>query len=690
MKITDVISFIVPNDVFSGLFVAIIVITSIVTMIWLALSAKPINWEKNWNKSDLNETSSDLDEYGSINELSEAVATKAEKIADIVPSLLLVFGLLGTFIGLGVALNDASSVLANANSVGMDGAMSKLMSMMGGLGVKFKTSTWGILCFILLNIVFNAMASSEKRLTWVINKVRKETIEKKTRQLNIEEQRQKNLLDSMLMINQSNADNNKNILDKMGQVLNDLSKLNTNHNQLIVETLNKSIDATSDLTATLSQNHDRMILHIKNTNQPVLESLNQLNKILDNQFASNIEELKNISKHNDLINQSVKALNSLTTDNHDTLMKHSKSSNKQIIDSLAKSNDSFEQSSKNSLQELQKIASYNEATQNAMQDFVGKTVASMSSIGNSADKMAEAASAVGNSANELNVVVDNLQSELKSVITMIKDDLGTTITNMGDSFENNMSSMSNAMSIATDGISTSVEALSQSVDKTLVEVTKVIEESMTLQRKSANEFTVTSDGLNTQIFTMTDLIQQLSGDITSGLSAISSNGRRMESLSKSFETITANNSALVEKMESLVQTNNNFSGLLNDGLQQFNQHNELTKDYRKSLADNASTTNKHMENLVKTNHDFSAMLNDALQKFNQQNQIEQDYRKSLANNTSTTNKYLESLIDKTVVQKNSFDENKNILQTSLDKLSALQELSNQLVSLANSKAKQEA
>ena len=70
MKITDVISFIVPNDVFSGLFVAIIVITSIVTMIWLALSAKPINWEKNWNKSDLNETSSDLDEYGSINELS--------------------------------------------------------------------------------------------------------------------------------------------------------------------------------------------------------------------------------------------------------------------------------------------------------------------------------------------------------------------------------------------------------------------------------------------------------------------------------------------------------------------------------------------------------------------------------------------------------------------------------------------
>ena len=129
------------------------------------------------------------------------------------------------------------------------------------------------------------------------------------------------------------------------------------------------------------------------------------------------------------------------------------------------------------------------------------------------------------------------------MITMIKDDLGTTITNMGDSFENNMSSMSNAMSIATDGISTSVEALSQSVDKTLVEVTKVIEESMTLQRKSANEFTVTSDGLNTQIFTMTDLIQQLSGDITSGLSAISSNGRRMESLSKSFETITANNSA---------------------------------------------------------------------------------------------------------------------------------------------------
>ena len=65
------------------------------------------------------------------------------------PGLLLVIGLLGTFVGLGIALNKASEILQQAQGAGMDQAMGNLMGMMEGLGTKFKTSTWGIIGFLL-------------------------------------------------------------------------------------------------------------------------------------------------------------------------------------------------------------------------------------------------------------------------------------------------------------------------------------------------------------------------------------------------------------------------------------------------------------------------------------------------------------------------------------------------------------
>lgn len=192
-----------------------------------------------------------------------------------------------------------------------------------------------------------------------------------------------------------------------------------------------------------------------------------------------------------------------------------------------------------------------------MQDFVEKTADSMASIGSSADKMAVAATAVGSSAEGLNDVVENLHNELEGVMEMIKQDLSETISNMGNSFEENMSTMSNSMGQATLGISKAVDELSTSVDETMKEVTKVIGDSMDLQRKSANEFTVTSDALNGQIFEMTDLVKQLSSDITSGLKAVSESGRRMKSLDSRYEKYS-------ELIERVTETNQK---LLNDNQQ---------------------------------------------------------------------------------------------------------------------------
>lgn len=74
-------------------------------------------------------------------------------MAEIMPGILLILGLLGTFLGLSMALNKASSILIDANSAaGMDSAMSNLMGMMEGLGTKFKTSTGNNSILISKNI----------------------------------------------------------------------------------------------------------------------------------------------------------------------------------------------------------------------------------------------------------------------------------------------------------------------------------------------------------------------------------------------------------------------------------------------------------------------------------------------------------------------------------------------------------
>ena len=77
---------------------------------------------------------------------------------------------------------------------------------------------------------------------------------------------------------------------------------------------------------------------------------------------------------------------------------------------------------------------------------------------------------------------------------------------------------------------------------------------MNLQRNSANEFTVTSEALNSQIFEMTDLVKQLSGDITSGLKAVSESGRRMKSLDSRYQ----------EYLDSIKVVSDINQGLLND------------------------------------------------------------------------------------------------------------------------------
>lgn len=153
------------------------------TIIMTHRAARPASWEKKWDGGTPDNKEDDLDiEHGSITDLWHAVATSHEKLAEIMPGLLLVVGLLGTFIGLGMALNNASHLLGQSEAITAN-SMDDLMQLLNNLGNKFKTSTWGIAGFIILKAWSETTRFDEKRLTWVIGKVKSEIESRKNEKL---------------------------------------------------------------------------------------------------------------------------------------------------------------------------------------------------------------------------------------------------------------------------------------------------------------------------------------------------------------------------------------------------------------------------------------------------------------------------------------------------------------------------
>ncbi|MBA0206271.1 hypothetical protein [Pectobacterium aroidearum] len=199
MTFHEFLAFLLPDfDIIQLMFGGVMLFLVLLTIVQLSRQANVRVWENKWQGNVSSESTDALDvEHGSVNEISEVVASPAEKMADIMPGILLILGLLGTFLGLGIALNKASNILIDANSAGMDSAMSNLMGMMEGLGTKFKTSTWGISAFLILKTWVAVKGYDEKRLRWCTQKM-KTAFELSRQNKRIEqEQAQQRLLDAL-------------------------------------------------------------------------------------------------------------------------------------------------------------------------------------------------------------------------------------------------------------------------------------------------------------------------------------------------------------------------------------------------------------------------------------------------------------------------------------------------------------
>lgn len=161
-------AYLVPSDNIQLIFLVIIAGLSLGTAIWVRLTAKEKAWDNVWQNGTLDDKKDDLSaEHGSVMELADAVALPSEKFAEVLPSMLLVIGLLGTFLGVGVALNAAADVLDNK---GVEPAqlLEKMMPMLGGLGALFKSSIYGIIFFFAFTLWRSKFGRVKERFNWCV------------------------------------------------------------------------------------------------------------------------------------------------------------------------------------------------------------------------------------------------------------------------------------------------------------------------------------------------------------------------------------------------------------------------------------------------------------------------------------------------------------------------------------------
>ncbi|WP_455232586.1 hypothetical protein [Geopseudomonas aromaticivorans] len=538
MSTNEILAFLLPgNDPIQIIFGSSIMVLGTITLVMMFLGARRAIWEKKWNGSGAD----DLDvEHGSVNEISAAVASSGEKMADIMPGILLILGLLGTFLGLGIALNKASTILIEANAGGgMDNAMTSLMGMMEGLGTKFKTSTWGLIAFLVIKAFASLSRYDERRLRWCISKMKAAFEQSRQAMRDSHEHDQQALLTTLSKIDQTLLDQ----LQASRKVLEQHVQLSQHGTQATTTALTSTRQAIEDMQqALLSQ------LQALNTNSlDTRRSLGVSTKLLQRHSEQSQQQLQAsyslLEQHFQASQReaqaSVTALNGThqaIADMQQALLPQLQTLNANSLDacrSLGETTVLLQHHSEQN--QLQLDDSH--ATRSSLESFIEANSSNLSAISEAANQMAGAAGGIGQSADQLKMAIGEFKSSVGEVLDGLKRDLAGTIDNMGESFAHNMSNISTTMAEATSGISGAVSDLSENVGKTMTSVQQSNETSIEIQKNAQREFLVTSSSLIENVEGMTTLVNDLRESILSGLRAVSENGRRMVSLDKRYSDV---------------------------------------------------------------------------------------------------------------------------------------------------------
>jgi hypothetical protein len=494
MNPREVIDFLLPqlNDPLQVGFLSIIVAIILGTVISTHIAANSRSWERKWNRGTPDDRTDDLDiEHGSVTDLWQAVSTTPEKLAEIMPSMLLVIGLLGTFLGLGIALNHASHILSQPDAMSANGAaqsMKDLVGLLQGLGTKFKTSTWGITGFVLIKFWSEITRFPEKRLAWVIGKVKTELESRKQAEAAADAVKQNALfVQIQSAANSITAGLGEQIQGAANAIAAGFSEQVQSARHSIAANFGEQIQgATNTITASLGEQTAQLIGAQAQTHE---ESRSRH----DSYFAFVREGLKHL---------------------------HAES----------------------------------RATNATMTRFTSGVEGVIHNMGDAAERMAAGADKVGDAANGLTNTVIDFKEQFTSALDRVSNDLGDAITKMSEQASETFERGSRQMESATNDISKALDGLSADVKHTMTEVQVAIGKAHEIQTKASIAFTTSSDELNENIRMSTERFSKLSEGLDQRLESVSEVGQRMNSIGRSLDKTLKGMDLIVEQLTALPAT----------------------------------------------------------------------------------------------------------------------------------------
>ena len=195
----DVLNFLLPSASLDWVFASLL-LSWLIFSLFAAFKAK--------KSIDFHVTASHFKNIkSSVNDLSAASRHPFwDHIVDNAPGFALVIGLLGTFLGIGMAIQGAGGILADLNS-GQSSAtdirqtVGQLSPMLSEIGLKFKSSAWGIIIHIILRFTIPLFGIEEKRLNEIFKELEKDHTEEESLNSNrwdIIKQLEENMKDSLL------------------------------------------------------------------------------------------------------------------------------------------------------------------------------------------------------------------------------------------------------------------------------------------------------------------------------------------------------------------------------------------------------------------------------------------------------------------------------------------------------------
>ncbi|PIQ08217.1 MAG: hypothetical protein COW71_13090 [Ignavibacteriales bacterium CG18_big_fil_WC_8_21_14_2_50_31_20] len=607
----EYIQFLIPHSTLEQIFFWGIIILTLGTLLSLFIYANDKYWEKAWENDTLTEDD-DLDaEHGSVYDLSDAVATKPENLAIVLPGVLLVLGLLGTFLGVGVALNNATEVLSSQNSDSSE-MINRMLPMLKGMGLTFKTSIYGVIAFLVFKLVHGSLGIEKKRIVWVIKKS-KPQIDKRNEKLHIiEEKRHNGLVHEITNITSTLREEFKKSIEVGTNNFNALLAEQTKQNELN----NRHFDTFVSSFQTQGENFTKLLstefLETRsNAINGFQELSNSFSKELINHQKSQMSFYSN--QHNELIFAIDSQIGSLS----------------KVIES--KSLETRATIDKN-FQGLTSITQEGVKTTSKVVQSMGEVV---KNLGDSSDEFGHQMLKTSKEMDKATEKIAKSSEELKKSIDefgpMVNKSLESIRTNFVNSIEKSSSKMSLEMTNAAATISSGVDKMSKSNADGQQRLKESLESSEKQIAKISTAILTSSEDLSTASVTTEKTISELGDKIADNLKSISTSNLHMSTNSKKVDaTLESNTKILIETKGEIIKYFSHLEkGLssmsksmetshksLYDSSEKFNSaissNSQILNNGKKDLADFSKNINKHFEQLVAS----SSRIFDSFEKLN--------------------------------------------------------------------------